>query len=127
VIPQFAFTLALDNVEAVRLRDGQYTVDVPGDGEETLTPQLQLMFFVGVEGNVADEMGPGGLSEDAKLHGIRDEPGGGASKQGDNDLARAAAARPCVRLRFLVGVVPPSSGLSPLLSAADFLAVPTFS
>jgi hypothetical protein len=100
---------------------------VLGDGEKTLTPQLQLMFFVEVEGNVIDETGPGGVSEVAKLHRIRDEPGGGASKQGDTDFARGAAARPCVRLRFLAGAMPPSSGLSPLLSAADFLAEPTFS
>jgi hypothetical protein len=127
VIPQFAFTLALDNVEVVRLRDGQYTVDVPGDVEETLTPQLQLMFFVDVEGNVVDETGPGGVSEATRLHRVKHEPGDGPSKQGDTDLARAAAARPGIRLRFSAGAMPPSLGLSPLLSAADFLAEPTFS
>jgi hypothetical protein len=100
---------------------------VPGDGEETLTPQLQLMFFVDVEGNVVDETGPGGVSEAARLHAIKYEPGDRPSEQGDTDLVRAAAARPGVRLRFLAGAMPPSSGSSPLLSAADFLAEPTFS
>jgi hypothetical protein len=99
----------------------------PTTEKKTLTPQLQLMFFFEAEGNMINETGPGGVSEVAKLHRIRDKPGGGASKQGDNDFARATAAWPSVRLRILAGAMPPSSGLSPLLSAADFLAEPTFS
>jgi hypothetical protein len=85
------------------------------------------MFFVDVEGNVVDETGPGGVSEATRLHRIRCEPGGGPSKQGDTDFARAAAARPGVRLCFLAGAMPPSLGSSPLPSAADLLAEPTFS